>query len=150
MGIQVSNTPKIALCISQNEAGETISTLRLHNCFLFDGDDEAILHWLTNYAKGIHLPSPISPPPSPPHFQQKVWRALAEIPIGKTLSYSELAKRCGNEKAARAAGTACGNNRLPLFIPCHRIIQKNGGLGGFALDLEVKRRLLEFEGAYRS
>lgn len=79
-------------------------------------------------------------------FQHKVMKALSEIPFGHTVSYQELATLCGSPRGARAVGNACGRNPFPLFIPCHRVIQHNGKLGGFALDLEIKKRLLEFEG----
>lgn len=78
-------------------------------------------------------------------FQQAVWNELKSIPYGKTIDYSELAKRAGNEKAIRAAGSGCGANPIPLIVPCHRVKQKDGGLGGFALGLEVKEKLLALE-----
>lgn len=79
-------------------------------------------------------------------FQQKVWRALAEIPYGETISYGELARRVGNEKACRAVGMANHVNRIPIFIPCHRVVGANGRLTGYAGGLEIKRILLETEG----
>ena len=78
-------------------------------------------------------------------FQQQVWQKLQQIPYGETISYSDLAKQAGNEKAIRAAGTGCGANPIPLIVPCHRVTQKDGGLGGFALGLNVKEQLLALE-----
>jgi len=80
-------------------------------------------------------------------FQRKLWDALCEIPRGKTLTYGELAKRLGAE--ARAVGQACGDNRLPIVIPCHRVVAANG-IGGFAHStsgylIEAKRWLLMHE-----
>jgi methylated-DNA-[protein]-cysteine S-methyltransferase len=80
-------------------------------------------------------------------FQKQLWRALCEIPRGKTLTYGELAKRLGAE--ARAIGQACGDNRLPIVIPCHRVVAANG-IGGFAHStsgylIEAKRWLLMHE-----
>jgi methylated-DNA-[protein]-cysteine S-methyltransferase len=80
-------------------------------------------------------------------FQLRLWDALCEIPRGKTLTYGELARRLGGE--ARAVGQACGDNRLPIVIPCHRVIAANG-IGGFAHAtsgylLEAKRWLLAHE-----
>jgi methylated-DNA-[protein]-cysteine S-methyltransferase len=80
-------------------------------------------------------------------FQRRLWDALCEIPRGKTLTYGELARRLGGE--ARAVGQACGDNRLPIVIPCHRVVAA-GGLGGFAHStggylLEAKRWLLLHE-----
>ncbi|MEW6233941.1 MAG: methylated-DNA--[protein]-cysteine S-methyltransferase [Candidatus Omnitrophota bacterium] len=80
-------------------------------------------------------------------FQTKIWRALMEIPFGETVSYGELANRAGRPLAARAAGGACGKNRVPILIPCHRAIASGGGLGGFGGGLDVKRQLLRLEGA---
>ena len=78
-------------------------------------------------------------------FQRKVWRKLQEIPYGETISYGELAKRIGNPKASRAVGSANGKNRIPIVIPCHRVIAGDGGLGGFGGGLTVKEKLLAVE-----
>lgn len=78
-------------------------------------------------------------------FQRKVWRELARIPYGKTISYTELARKIRNERAVRAVGTANGRNPLSLVIPCHRVIAADGTLGGYAGGLEIKKRLLELE-----
>ena len=80
-------------------------------------------------------------------FQLRLWDALCTIPRGKTLTYGELARRLGAE--ARAVGQACGDNRLPIIIPCHRVVAANG-IGGFAHStsgylLEAKRWLLAHE-----
>ena len=80
-------------------------------------------------------------------FQRRLWDALCGIPRGKTLTYGELARRLGGE--ARAVGQACGDNRLPIVIPCHRVVAANG-IGGFAHStggylLEAKRWLLAHE-----
>jgi len=84
-------------------------------------------------------------------FQQRVWSALRQIPVGQTITYSELAQRIGRPKAIRAAASACGANRLAVVIPCHRVVARDGGLGGYRWGLERKRKLLESErGASRS
>ena len=77
-------------------------------------------------------------------FAAKVYREMVKIPYGKTLSYSELAKKAGSKLAYRAVGTACGKNPLPLIIPCHRVTAVNG-LGGFGGGLHTKRFLLNLE-----
>ncbi len=79
-------------------------------------------------------------------FQQSVWRALAKVPAGVTVSYAELARRSGNPAAVRAVGTACGRNPVPFLIPCHRVIASDGGLGGFSGGLDIKKALLKAEG----
>src|SRR5258706_10603321 len=78
-------------------------------------------------------------------FQKRVWREIALIPYGETLSYSELAKRAGAPRAVRAAGTSTGRNPVSIIIPCHRVVGKNGSMCGFAGGLDKKRHLLELE-----
>ncbi len=78
-------------------------------------------------------------------FQKKVWQALAKIPYGETISYGELAEKIGNPRASRAVGMATGKNPVPIIIPCHRVIGKDGSLTGFGGGLDVKQRLLDIE-----
>jgi AraC family transcriptional regulator of adaptative response/methylated-DNA-[protein]-cysteine methyltransferase len=78
-------------------------------------------------------------------FQWRVWDALTRIPQGVTKSYGELAAELGAPKAARAIGNACGNNRLALIVPCHRIVREDGSLGGWRWGVERKRELLARE-----
>lgn len=78
-------------------------------------------------------------------FQEAVWRELARIPPGETLSYAALAARAGKPGAARAAGTACGSNHVAILIPCHRAQRGDGSLGGYAYGLPIKRELLKRE-----
>jgi methylated-DNA-[protein]-cysteine S-methyltransferase len=81
-------------------------------------------------------------------FQRRCWLALATIPYGQTVSYGEQARRLGlDASAARAVGAANGQNPLPLVLPCHRVIGADGSLTGFGGGLDVKRFLLELEGA---
>lgn len=81
-------------------------------------------------------------------FQKKVWSALAKIPYGQTRSYQDIARAIGHPRAFRAVGRANGANPIPLIIPCHRVIESNGGLGGFGHGLKVKKQLLDFEKAH--
>jgi methylated-DNA-[protein]-cysteine S-methyltransferase len=78
-------------------------------------------------------------------FQKKVWNSLMEIPYGETISYARLAEMAGNKKAVRAVGGANGKNRLPILLPCHRVIGSDGSLTGFASGLWRKKWLLEHE-----
>lgn len=80
-------------------------------------------------------------------FQQQVWNALARIPAGKTVSYGSIARSIRRPAAVRAVGTACGKNHICLFIPCHRVVAANNGLGGFSGGLDIKRKLLKHEGS---
>lgn len=78
-------------------------------------------------------------------FQTKVWDALTTIPFGQTRNYSEIATAIGRPDACRAVGAANGNNPLPIILPCHRVIGKNGALTGFGGGLASKQLLLEHE-----
>lgn len=80
-------------------------------------------------------------------FQQRVWRALQQIPYGTTRTYGEIATAIGNPRASRAVGMACNKNPLLLIVPCHRVIGANGKLTGFAYGMNAKRWLLELEEA---
>jgi O-6-methylguanine DNA methyltransferase len=79
-------------------------------------------------------------------FQREVWTALLALEAGCTTTYGKLARAIARPGAARAVGTACGSNPVPLLVPCHRVLGANGGLGGFSGGLEWKRRLLAAEG----
>lgn len=83
-------------------------------------------------------------------FQKKVWKKIYEIPYGKLISYSQIAKDIGKPKASRAVGNAVGANPLSIIIPCHRVVWLNGGIGGFGGGLERKRYLLTIEGIFES
>lgn len=79
-------------------------------------------------------------------FRQRVLQAINRIPYGQTRSYTEMARKAGNERAVRAAGTACGSNPIPLVVPCHRVLRTGGALGGYGGGLPMKQGLLELEG----
>ncbi|MEQ8927974.1 MAG: methylated-DNA--[protein]-cysteine S-methyltransferase [Fulvivirga sp.] len=79
-------------------------------------------------------------------FQKSVWSALKLIPFGKSISYSDLAIAIGDIKTIRAAGTANGKNRIPIIIPCHRVIGKDGSMVGFSGGVWRKEWLLKHEG----
>ena len=80
-------------------------------------------------------------------FDREIMRGCGKIEHGKIMSYGELAKAAGREKAVRAVGGALGRNRLPLIIPCHRVICANGKIGGFSVSggVELKKRMLKLE-----
>lgn len=83
-------------------------------------------------------------------FQNRVWQEIAKIPFGETISYSELAKLAGNEKAYRAAAGACHDNPIPFCVPCHRVIAKSGAMQGYGYGLAMKRALLNLEKTMRN
>ncbi len=79
-------------------------------------------------------------------FQRIALQELAKVPHGKTISYGELAALAGSPRAARAAGTACARNPIPIVLPCHRVVASGGGVGGFGGRIDIKRFLLRLEG----
>ena len=81
-------------------------------------------------------------------FQRNVWQALQNIPFGRTASYSDIATIVGNPKGCRAVGMANAKNPIPIIIPCHRVIGKNGTLTGFGGGIETKQFLLDLEQKY--
>ncbi len=81
-------------------------------------------------------------------FERKVWSFLKKIPYGETRSYKEVAEAIGHPKAFRAVGRANAHNPIPLIIPCHRVVESNGGLGGYGHGTRVKKMLLDFEKAH--
>ena len=86
---------------------------------------------------------PVAAPGTP--FEERVWRALSEIPYGETRSYAAIARIVGSPAAVRAVGRANGMNRIAIVIPCHRVVNKSGELGGYGGGLWRKRRLLHLE-----
>lgn len=105
-----------------------------------------IMDWMSAYAQKqtavVDLPLDLS---SLSLFTKKGLEAIQSIPFGEVASYGEIAARAGCEKGARAIGNVCNKNPYPLIIPCHRVIQGDGSIGGFGYPLEMKRALLAFE-----
>jgi len=109
---------------------------------LFRQVQQELKEYFDGRRKTFELPLAPEPPGTP--FQQNVWAALSEIPYGEVISYADLAAWAGRPNAVRAAGSACGSNRLPIVIPCHRVVARSG-LGGFGGGLKVKKALLKLE-----
>lgn len=80
-------------------------------------------------------------------FARKVLGATARIPYGRVLSYRDVARKAGNERAVRAAGNALGGNPIPIVVPCHRVVRTGGDVGGYGGGPDMKRALLKLEGA---
>ena len=103
---------------------------------------------LDSYLKGtlpkFSLPLKVSGTP----FQLAVWKAIANVPFGKTISYGEIAKAIGKPQAARAVGAAVGANPTPLLVGCHRVLGSNGSLTGYSggQGIKTKKLLLDHEG----
>jgi methylated-DNA-[protein]-cysteine S-methyltransferase len=118
------------------------------------GQDVAVHHHLLaaatqldEYFAGERTSFDLALDPQGTPFQRRVWFALADIPYGKTTSYAELARRVGSPKAFRAVGQANGKNPLAVILPCHRVINSDGSIGGYGGGLPMKRQLLALEGA---
>ncbi|MFS1162582.1 methylated-DNA--[protein]-cysteine S-methyltransferase [Aeromonas salmonicida] len=111
-------------------------------------DDLALAPYVEQFAAYFagrlqHFDLPLAAKGTP--FQQSVWRALCDIPYGKTVSYLEIAQSIGNHKAVRAVGAANGRNPLSIIVPCHRVIGRSGELTGYAGGIPIKRWLLALE-----
>ena len=100
-----------------------------------------VVGFVDNPAIGLDLPLDIRGTA----FQQRVWQALGNIPVGSTASYAEIAAKIGSPKAVRAVAQACGANALAVAIPCHRVVRNDGALSGYRWGVERKRALLEKE-----
>jgi methylated-DNA-[protein]-cysteine S-methyltransferase len=111
------------------------------------GPFQAAVAQLEEYFAGRRRRFELPLAPRGTDFQRRVWRALSDIPYGKTISYGELARRIGNPSASRAVGLANGANPLPIVVPCHRVIGADGSLTGFGGGLPIKRKLLALEGS---
>ena len=104
---------------------------------------------VVEYLSGLRKRFELTLAPSGSRFQQAVWREIARVPFGATITYARLAALAGAPGSARAAGAATGRNPLSIIVPCHRIIGADGSLTGYAGGLDRKTRLLELEGALR-
>ena len=110
----------------------------------FREDAEALAPWVrAAFGGGGEVPLQLIGAP----FQIKVWEALLAVPAGEVTTYSEIAARIGRPKAVRAVGTAVGRNPLAWLIPCHRVLRRDGALGGYHWGLPLKRAMLAWESA---
>lgn len=110
-----------------------------------DRDYEALVARVVGFieAPGLGLDLPLDVRGTA--FQQRVWQALREIPVGCTVSYADITRRIGSPRAVRAVAAACAANRIAVAIPCHRVIRNDGALSGYAWGVERKRDLIERE-----
>jgi AraC family transcriptional regulator of adaptative response/methylated-DNA-[protein]-cysteine methyltransferase len=110
-----------------------------------DGDFEQLIAQVVGFIEtpsiGLHLPLDVQGTA----FQERVWRALCEIPPGVTVSYTDIAERIGSPKAVRAVAQACANNHIAVAIPCHRVVRRDGDLAGYRWGVDRKRELLRRE-----
>ncbi|MDR3487153.1 MAG: bifunctional DNA-binding transcriptional regulator/O6-methylguanine-DNA methyltransferase Ada [Bradyrhizobium sp.] len=112
-----------------------------------DGNYEALVATVVGFVEAPNLGLDLPLDVRGTVFQQRVWQALQEIPVGQTVSYAEVARRIGSPKAVRAVAGACAANNLAVAIPCHRVVRNDGSLSGYAWGVERKRVLLDRESA---
>lgn len=108
---------------------------------------EAVVRELDEYFDGLRREFTVPLDLQGTDFQKKCWRALLKIPYGETRTYADIARRVGSPQGFRAVGMANHDNPVPIVVPCHRVLASDGTLGGFGGGLELKRKLLELEGA---
>jgi AraC family transcriptional regulator of adaptative response/methylated-DNA-[protein]-cysteine methyltransferase len=148
--ILVASSKKgVAAILLGDDADELVRSLqdRFPQAHLIgaDRDYEALIARVVGLveAPGIGLDLPLDVRGTA--FQQRVWQALREIPIGETVCYAEIARRIGSPQAARAVAAACAANNLAIAIPCHRVVRNDGALSGYAWGVERGRALLDRE-----
>jgi AraC family transcriptional regulator of adaptative response/methylated-DNA-[protein]-cysteine methyltransferase len=144
-----SSTKGVAAILLGDDAGELVRDLqdRFPSARLIGADRgyEALVAQVVGFveqpAKGLSLPLDIRGTA----FQQRVWRALKQIPVGATVCYADIARRIGAPKAVRAVASAIAANNVAVAIPCHRVIRNDGSLSGYAWGVERKRELIRRE-----
>jgi AraC family transcriptional regulator, regulatory protein of adaptative response / methylated-DNA-[protein]-cysteine methyltransferase len=150
--ILVAATSKGVCAIEFGDDPETLVRAlqdRFPKAQLLGGDKEferlvaQVVGFVETPARGLDLPLDIRGTA----FQQRVWKAIREIPAGSTASYRDLAKRIGAPKAVRAVAQACGANGIAVAIPCHRVVRTDGAVSGYRWGIERKRALLDREKA---
>ena len=145
--ILVAETDKGICSVSMADAPDQLIrhlSSEFHKATLLQSEEvrdrmNAILEYLDG--KKLNLPVDVQGT----EFQKRVWAAISRIPYGETRSYNKIAEEIGMPKAYRAVANACGANPVPLIVPCHRVIRKNGSLGGYGMGIERKKYLLAME-----
>jgi methylated-DNA-[protein]-cysteine S-methyltransferase len=153
--LMVAATPKGLVRVSytefrgDDEVLEDLARMVSPRVLEAPGRLDGVRRELDEYFEGRrhHFDVPVDWALTAPGFRSRALHAVARIPYGKTKTYAEIAKSAGNERAFRAAGTACGRNPIPLIVPCHRVVQSGGGIGNYGGGPEMKRALLDLEGA---
>jgi len=149
----VAATPR-GVCFVRFGRGELELEQRLKGAFPFAPTErveqgpvvawgEALADYVDGRADSVEVPLDVSGS----RFEERVWAALRQIPQGETRSYSEVARQVGSPRGARAVARACAENPAAVVIPCHRVIEAAGTLGGYGGGVSRKRALLEREGA---
>lgn len=152
LGLVLVAATELGICAI--EFGDDPATMRnqfesrFSNAHIVDDDTdfndwlEEVVAFIDTPEIGLDLPLDIQGTA----FQCRIWDALRRVPPGTTLSYGELADRIGNSNSARAVAQACATNKVAVAVPCHRVVRKDGGLGGYKWGIGRKRALLQREG----
>jgi methylated-DNA-[protein]-cysteine S-methyltransferase len=148
MRYAVMSTPLGELTLASSEKGLVsihFGTQLPRNCVIDERSNEIYIRQIEEYFQGrrTQFDFPLDFRGTP--FQMAVWRQLLEIPYGQTRSYGEIAKKLGKPSAARAVGMANHDNRIPIVVPCHRVVGHDGSLTGYAGGLHFKQQLLNIE-----
>lgn len=147
MFIRYVDTPLGKLLLAASEKGLTRSTYDFQpqpqrSSPMLEQAAQQVQEWFAGARPDFDLPLDLGGT----EFQRAVWQQLRAIPRGQYRTYGEIAQALGKPGGARAVGGACGANPLLLIIPCHRVLAKDGRLGGFSSGLDLKRQLLKLEG----
>jgi len=138
------------LRISENGYGKITEIYTDKGCMCSKGMETDALRnaakEINEYLDGKRKTFDIVLEPNGTDFQKKVWQELTKVPYGTTVTYGQLAAKIGKPKAARAVGSAMNKNPILIVQPCHRVVGSDGSLTGFAIGLDVKRKLLDLEG----
>lgn len=109
-------------------------------------DARGLARWIRALRQSLWRASPDVPlDVRATRFQRRVWRVLRQIPPGQTLTYAQVARKCGMPRAARAVARACATNPVAVLVPCHRVVRSDGSLGGYRWGRGRKRALLQYE-----
>ena len=137
--VVVTNNDKV---ISLDITNKTPNFIKEDNIYLINKVEKELTNYLLGKSKELDFPFELIGT----NFQKQVWEILLNINYGNTLSYEDIAVKLGNKNKVRAVGNAVGKNPILIKVPCHRVIRKNGKLGGFSSGTDVKLKLHEIEG----
>jgi methylated-DNA-[protein]-cysteine S-methyltransferase len=147
INFKVFSSPKGIRKISLNNNTDIIKSANLTRLRSDDPYMFNIFEQFQEYLKGERKKFNVPLDIKGTEFQQKVWNELSKVPYGKTVSYKKMAEKLGNKKALRAVGKAASQNPVCILIPCHRMINSNGKIGGYSAGLKIKEKFLELEGS---
>jgi len=148
----VGATARGLFCLEFDSPGALLyRTRNNHNLWLFSEEKtEQFVRELREYFAGTRTRFQFALDLHGTEFQKRCWKALTRIPYGKTTTYAAIAKQVGHPKASRAVGQANHSNPMAIVVPCHRVLQADGSLGGYGGGLDKKAALLRLEGAIGS